>query len=797
MFFYVYQIILWIILLLVVSSKIKRKTWRLIFSLIASFFSTLEISAVYLTEKFIDYRFYNHINMNSIEGHGFQFITQFIIFLLLFVFLSTLFYFVSTKMNRSIFRHNKFFLPMILVLFILLSLPNGIMHEGYKVYKILNAEDKGFTQALKDLNIPPEDYILPRQVTAIKGKNIIIISIESLEQGFLKSGFKKVTPNLSKMSKEWTFYNHMPVSPGADWTAGSLYSYQVGVPSFFKVQNWNQIFQDTRDVKLTGLGHVLNVAGYTSRYIVGDSKHAGTSDLLKAYGIPVISQNNSIGTYQKIHYGMNDLDLFKEAKLQVNELQKTNKPFALFLSTINTHFPDGIYDKKMEKYISKQKNNLEFSVASIDYLIKDFIDYLKVNNLFENSAIFIFPDHLLMGSDGPVHKKLRKDKRQLYLLTNIEENNLPKKTSETLYQIDLPKMIIDGAEIKTNAKFLVDFIKEKNIIKFIKDNRVQITSLNTASVRRKNFQESINLELKKNKLIVLSDNNISISLPYSSTEKVAYDIVFDGDMRYLSYMRTDLKQAFLPPVNKEAYKNIHLIINIENGKINTSYLGNLLTVGSYKKNIFNYSKQEIFSIIKSNNIYSSMKLSKNNNIKLSKSTVFVTSSSSISMRRMNSSVQAGNQSFDLDTGLNLVTVNINGNYTIDNFAYGIKSESERFLKKIEYLINNNKFWVLAVDNAIQTNYPGFKEKLEKLKFKKLPTLNGGIAYIAYRDINGSIYEYSSPTTLRYIISNRYTSIFNEDINKKSNIELNHYKKDRNRFIAHAGGKLIAIYIQTR
>jgi hypothetical protein len=40
--------------------------------------------------------------------------------------------------------------------------------------------------------------------------------------------------------------------------------------------------------------------------------------------------------------------LFQEAKLQINEFQKdSNKPFTLFLSTINTHFPKGIYDKRM------------------------------------------------------------------------------------------------------------------------------------------------------------------------------------------------------------------------------------------------------------------------------------------------------------------------------------------------------------------------------------------------------------------------------------------------------------------
>ena len=49
---------------------------------------------------------------------------------------------LSKKMNISILRHNKFFIPAVLISFILLSLPNGIINEAYKIYEILNAEEK-------------------------------------------------------------------------------------------------------------------------------------------------------------------------------------------------------------------------------------------------------------------------------------------------------------------------------------------------------------------------------------------------------------------------------------------------------------------------------------------------------------------------------------------------------------------------------------------------------------------------------------------------------------------------------
>lgn len=579
--FYIYQTIMWLIFLLFISSKIKKENRRILFSIVASFFSTLEIVAAYMTEKFIDYRFYSHMNLDAVMGHGFQFVTQSILFVGLFVFLSVTFYFISKRMHASILRHNKFFLPSVLMSFILLSVPNGAFNEIYKTYEILGAEEKDFNQALKDIGIPPEEYITPDELIAKAGKNIIVISIESLEQGFLGKNFDNITPNLTKLSTEWTFYNKMPVSPGGNWTAGSLYSHQVGIPAFFKGQG-NAFFQGTRNVKLTGLGHILAKAGYNSKYIVGNAEFAGMSDVLNAYGIPTVSQNNSLGKYPKVCNGLNDYDLFQEAKLQISELRKEKKrPFALFLSTINTHFPNGIYDSGMEQFISKKENDLEFSAAAVDYLVNDFLDYLKNNNLLENTAIYIFPDHPLMGYGSSVHEKLGKSKRQLYLLTNVDENKLPKQTSNTLYQIDLPRMIIDGAEIMTNAKFLVDFMKNDDVIDFITNHKVELTTLNTASIAKKTYQNGIHIDVKGTHLIVKSIEDI-IEFELLSGQEI-FDITFNSEMTAIAKGKVSSENKFKLEEFDEEYKRLHLLVTINDGKIDTTYLGDKQYIGLYKK----------------------------------------------------------------------------------------------------------------------------------------------------------------------------------------------------------------------
>ena len=795
--FYIYQTIIWLIFLLFLSSKIKRKDRRILFSIVASLFSTLEIVAVYMTESFIDYRFYNHMNLNAVQGHGFQFLTQMMSFTALFILISLIFYYISKKMNASILRHNKYFIPAVLTSFVLLSLPNGIFNETYKIYEILDAEEKDFNQALTDVGISPTKYITPNQLTAKKGKNIIVISIESLEQGFLGKDFDNITPNLSRLSKEWTFYNKMPQSPGGGWTAASLYNYQVGMPAFFKGQG-NDFFQGTTDVKLTGLGNILNKAGYNSKYIVGNAEFAGMSDVLNAYNIPTISQDNALGKYPKVKNGFNDYDLFEEAKLQIKEFQKDDdKPFALFLSTVNTHFPKGIYDKRMEKFISKKDNNLEFSASAVDYLVNDLLLYLKKNSLLENTAIYIFPDHKLMGSSGPVHDKLRKSIRQLYLLTNVQENKLSKYTSDTIYQIDLPRMIVDGAEIKSNATFLVDFIENRNIDSFLKKNRVKLTTLNTASVAKKDYMQGIDISVIDNKLTIQShSNNKRIDI---STNEEVFDFTFNPELILIGQRKININNAFNLHKYDQQHKRLHLIVFLKKGKVYKTYFGNKQMIGLYKEGeVINYSEENIKLIVESNNIAvtpTKKTQTQTPTFKYAPLIVSITSSEWTTSKKIISLVKAGGQEFGLSRGLNLLTVNHQGKFSVENYdTYGSQEAATNFLIKLESLIKNKNFFAIAAHDAIKNDYPGFKEKLSELNFKLLQTLNGRIAYIAYSDNSNTIKESSSQFSLSYTVRSFIKPLVEEikflkKQDYQNNIEANLYRKDTNRFIAHAGGQI--------
>ena len=598
--FYIYQIVTLLIILVTLLSLLPKESYRAFFSFLAALFASLEIATLYLTGKVIDYRFYNQFNIQDISVQIFQFVKEVMIGSILLLPFAFLLYIVAKRLSSSQLRHPKLMIPLFMVLFVSLSLPSGVLNEFYKIYEIRNAQEKNFHQALKDLDISPESYITPDKLEAKSGKNIIVISLESIEQGFLGSTFANstsdnLTPHLTALSKEWSFYDKMPMSPGATFTSSSLYSYQVGVPAYFKGQG-NYDFQGIDSVKLTGVGHILQKAGYRSRYLIGNAEYAGTSDLLQAYHIKTISEKNALGKYPQVENGLHDYDLFEEAKLQIEEFGKEpDRPFALFMSTINTHFPQGIYDKRMEKFVSKREDAVEFSVSAVDYLVGDLLAFLKEKGLLEDTAIYIFPDHLFMGNVGGVYEKLMTSPRSLYLMTNVDKSKFSYKTTDTIYQIDLPRMIIDGAEIESNAKFLVDYLSVDDMISYIRKNYLKFTTLNVASTAKKSYDESIEIKLV--------DNNLSIQSGREYTELVVdpkdsiFDMTFNTDMVLIDQNITNQEQAFLLKPYDKRFKRLHLVVFVKDNKIDKTYLGNKDMIGSYKEgDSIEYTQEEIETI---------------------------------------------------------------------------------------------------------------------------------------------------------------------------------------------------------
>ncbi len=480
-------VILFTLLFLIGSSLIKKRLLRFCFSVIAALYVIFQLISLFFTQTFIGYRFYVHLNLRDVVGLISLYIWQIIFAAILFILLFLLFY----RSKSTIDRNLKLFLlksrinlgrlvliklTLLLIFITLISYTSNFVKDSLTLVSVFDQPIQGnFHDILEENGM--SNYISPSQIEASAGKNIIVISLESLERGYLEGEYSSLTPNLNKLKNDWN-YIKMNQNSGSNWTSGSIYTSLTGFPAFFGIER-NNVFQKAYHSQISSVSHALKKADYRTVYMTGNADYAGLKEMLYTLRFDeIIDKGNVKKTGFESQYGLRDKDLIDQAKLEVKKLSKHNKPFALFISTTDTHFPDGIYDARMEKFISKKNSDLEFMVASLDYLVGDFIKFLKTENLIANTVIYIYPDHLKMG-DPTMFKN--SGERSLYIISNSDNAFLNLGRSDSIYQIDLPKIILKGADVKNNLKFLTDFIKgNKN--KYIEENIGLLTAINTNGI---------------------------------------------------------------------------------------------------------------------------------------------------------------------------------------------------------------------------------------------------------------------------------------------------------------------------
>jgi len=473
-----FSILIIIVILFLINSLIKNRNIRTISSIFSSIYIVAQSISLYFTNSLIGYQFYVHANLRGIIGMEGLFVKQAIISSLLLITITVL----NTKsysLNRNLnFQGVKLQLSktirisLIGLLFVLLLVKSTLIVDTKTLLPIFKLNDGvDFTATLSKYKI--ENYTKPDSIKATAGNNIIVISMESLEKAYLNGKFSSLTPNLNKFKRQWN-YSDMDQNLGSSWTSGSLYTSLTGFPAFFGVDG-NSIFYTAHATHITGITHVLKKSNYKISYLCANADFAGTKEMLDVFQFDkIIDYKNNKNTEFESPDGLRDKDLFKIAKKEAKRLNSSKEPFALFISTLDTHHPNGIYDERMESVISPKGSDLEFTVASLDYLIGDFISFLEKNNILENTTVYIFPDHLKMGSP---HIFKDSGERKLFCITNSTELKFDNKP----YQIDLPKIILQGAKIDHNMKFLTDYI-EGDKSKYIKENITGITEINVKGV---------------------------------------------------------------------------------------------------------------------------------------------------------------------------------------------------------------------------------------------------------------------------------------------------------------------------
>ncbi|WP_273568684.1 LTA synthase family protein [Maribacter halichondriae] len=493
----------------------------------------VQFSSVILTGNVADYRFYENFSLTDATSVS-EFFGAELLYIILALLLSTLTIHVVSKVIQSRFSMKIIPLAAFAIGLIAMSFNGGIINNAYDTLRLKFAGSATFEDALSALEIDPDDYVSKSEIKASPGKNIVVLSLESFEKGYLGKKLGHLTPNMTRLANEGALYD-MLQSPAGGWTSASLYTFISGVPAFFGLHG-NSVFQNNYENKLTTLADVLKSADYDIQYFIGNKEYSGIEDMLKTFGFSVKSEKDFETPYEKLVWGIHDKDLFEEFKKELKKKKGSDRPFALFLSSISTHFPNGVLDKRLEEVLPPQTTNLEFMASATDYFVGDLVAFLESEGMLSNTIFYIFPDHLLMGNTSPVISNF--DERSLFLLTNADPKTISNPEDKPITQIDLAKTVLEGAQIQHNVKFLTDFIPEGDKNAFLNKHNADILRLNDAALKTFNCKDGITVEIDKasNSFIAKNNDGISVATGKLPSGPNCHRILFDDQMRPFDHL---------------------------------------------------------------------------------------------------------------------------------------------------------------------------------------------------------------------------------------------------------------------
>ena len=299
-----------------------------------------------------------------------------------------------------------------------------------------------------------------------KKRNLIYIYLESVEMTYAdkKSGGAleyNCIPELTKLAMENDCFNGnneklngAKVSFGATYTMGGMVAQSSGLPVVGGVGNAASQ-QESFYPGATVLGDILKREGYNNELMVGSKVEFGGRGVYfgkhgdyKLFDYTYALKNKMLPSDDYyVWWGFEDQKLFTFAKDELKDLASKGAPFNLTLLTVDSHFEDGYVCPLCKDEYGTQYANV---MACSSRQLKEFIDWIKQQDFYENTTIVLNGDHLTMDKDFLASIDAQYDRRTFTAIINSavkpEENTAREYNTLDLFPTTLAAMgcKIDG-----------------------------------------------------------------------------------------------------------------------------------------------------------------------------------------------------------------------------------------------------------------------------------------------------------------------------------------------------------------
>lgn len=280
--------------------------------------------------------------------------------------------------------------------------------------------------------------------------------------------FGELLPRLSTLAKTHTNFSPTSVLGGVKQVFGTSYTIAGAVGAFCGVPlnahlRFNFLDSLTDSKPYFGgavcVSDVLGALGYKQIYYAGtNSDFGGTRELFTTHGVEVrdLKVLQQLGRLPEPlpkrlsgAWGLKDGELLD---LVAGELasQELPQPFAIFVSTIDTHFPRGYVDEVRCKGV---RAGLEGAYLCADKLIAEFVEFVQNSPFGANTTIIIFGDHLSMAQNF-VPNEANREVFNLFINPRFElsaQELLKLSKNRTLSHFDLAPLILNSVGLNVTA----------------------------------------------------------------------------------------------------------------------------------------------------------------------------------------------------------------------------------------------------------------------------------------------------------------------------------------------------------
>jgi lipoteichoic acid synthase len=288
-----------------------------------------------------------------------------------------------------------------------------------------NSEDLAVVKAY--LAAEPKDKPNPKMFGLAKGRNVFIVSMESLQSFMLERQMlgHELTPFLNSLIKDSFYFDQFYHQTGQGKTSDAEFIidnmlYPLPSGAVFFTHSHNKYYSVPKQLKENGYYPVVLHAN--------DKTFWNREQMYKTLGYKRFfsAEDYDVTEETSVGWGLKDIPFFEQS---VDKIRTLPQPFYAKLITLTNHYPFTLEeeDTLIPQFNSNSKtlNRYVTTVRYMDEALKHFFDSVKAAGLYDNSVFILYGDHYGISKKHRKAMAMFLEKDKLSALDHIQLQRVP------------------------------------------------------------------------------------------------------------------------------------------------------------------------------------------------------------------------------------------------------------------------------------------------------------------------------------------------------------------------------------